>query len=221
MHQIHKFILFSLCSATEILYWNGNTIIYRHILAQENREISQILDENSLLFPINQDHFSLRDNRCDCPPGFKVLLKTHFDYSLSNKLVNVFKRLNLSVGYLVTVWNTQRSFSGLPTMHFFSFAVVLRLSRTTQALKNYHNEHSMTTRSSKSCFKFDQRPLIKYTQSFLRIKSDIFCTYTAKFLMKSPCCDWTVNGWWLFFHILVALVEGYKTVYMCATLIPT
>ena len=29
------------------------------------------------------------------------------------------------------------------------------------------------------------------------------------------CCDWTVMMWWLFVHLLVALVEGYKTVYLC------
>ena len=39
--------------------------------------------------------------------------------------------------------------------------------------------------------------------------------YTAKLLLQSPCCDWTVTGWWLFFHLLVALVKGYKTMYLC------
>ena len=39
--------------------------------------------------------------------------------------------------------------------------------------------------------------------------------YTATFLMQPLCCDRAVTIWRLFFHLLVALVEGYKTVYLC------
>ena len=39
--------------------------------------------------------------------------------------------------------------------------------------------------------------------------------YTAKLLMWSLCCDWTVMMWWQSSHLQVALVEGYKTVYLC------
>ena len=39
--------------------------------------------------------------------------------------------------------------------------------------------------------------------------------YTAKLLMQSLCRDWTTTMWCLSSHLLVALVEGYRTVYLC------
>ena len=44
---------------------------------------------------------------------------------------------------------------------------------------------------------------------------DCHDSYTAKLLIKSLCCDWTVTMWWLFLYLLVALMEGYKTMYLC------
>ena len=51
------------------------------------------------------------------------------------------------------------------------------------------------------------------------VRQDLICwyktTYTAKLLMESLCCDCTVTMWWQSSHLLAALVEDYKTVYLC------
>ena len=68
-------------------------------------------------------------------------------------------------------------------------------------------------RKKKEQIMLDSSP--KYLQLLCIILYTVITNYTANFLMQSLFCDRAVTMWWLYFHLLVAQVAGYKTICLC------